>query len=36
VRGYKGDRALDHGSQSLQMATTALPKLAERWGAANN
>jgi len=31
VLGFKGDRALDHGSHVLQMASTALPKLAERW-----
>jgi hypothetical protein len=31
VRGYKGGLALDHGSHLLQMASTALPKLAERW-----
>jgi hypothetical protein len=35
VHGYKGDRALDHGSHLLQMASTALPKLAERWAARN-
>jgi hypothetical protein len=36
VRGYKGDRALDHGPHLLQMASTALPKLAERWGSGNH
>src|SRR5262249_37186215 len=35
VRGYKGDRVLDHPSHLLQMASTALPKLAERWGPGN-
>lgn len=35
VWGYKGDRALDHGSHMLQMASTALPKLAERWAPKN-
>jgi hypothetical protein len=33
VRGYGGDRAPNHMSHVLQMASTALPKLAERWGA---
>jgi hypothetical protein len=33
VRGYDGDRAPNHMSHVLQMASTGLPKLAERWRA---
>lgn len=33
VRGYAGDKPEDHLSHLLQMASTALPALAERWRA---